>query len=138
MVYANSDSIQTLTNEVLSQTTEEKYTNLLSHAINHAERKIQSKLQKQGLTPPSSDVDLTEAANLYAAAFIFDTYYSGNETSSPTVKSYKADADEFVEGYINRPAIEKAMTLNKIGIFVPDIDEDDEDETEDEDWMEDL
>lgn len=100
MTYADDEDIKGMTQEVKDALPPERYTKALQLAIPHAEIKIRNKLLKNNITPPSTNDTLTNAANLYAAAFIFDTYYSGNETSSPTSKSYKEDADELVEGYI--------------------------------------
>lgn len=100
--YADPLEVQKLTREIregLHNT--EDYEDLLVRALTYSDRKIGNKLKKANITlPVPGNDDLSEAGNLYAAYLIFNTYYSGNDRTSPTAAGYKSDADEFVEAYI--------------------------------------
>ena len=102
-IYADPDEVQKLTREVregLHNT--DDYEDLLVRALTYSDRKINNRLKKEGIsTPVPGDDDLSEAGNLYAAYLIFNTYYSDNDRTTPTAAGYKADADEFIEAYID-------------------------------------
>ncbi|BDZ68595.1 hypothetical protein [Methanobacterium ferruginis] len=109
MTYAVSEEVTNLTNEIMEPMTTDVANATLTKAISHAEIKINSKLRKNNIdisTIPDTVEEkdpinnLIEAGTLYAAAFVFDTGYSGNETSSPAVRTYRSDADELVDAYI--------------------------------------
>lgn len=126
MTYADTTSVSNLTKEIeAGMHSDEAYAALQVKSINFADKKINNKLKKNNVPiPTNTDIEtlktqltsedetikekaeveplnsLIEAGNLYAAAFIFTTYYSSNDSISPTSKSYQTDADEFVEGYI--------------------------------------
>lgn len=111
MVYANTTDIETLTKEIKNDAsvTDEEYTALQTKASSLADKKINNKLRVKNVPIPTSleDLenndplnDLIEAGNLFAAALMFDTYYAGNETPSPSSKTYKDDANSLVDGYI--------------------------------------
>lgn len=101
--YADPNEVQKLTREIkegLHNT--DDYEDLLVRALSFSDRKINNRLKKEGISiPVQNDEDLAEAGNLYAAYLIFNTYYSGNDRTSPTAAGYKADADEFIEAYID-------------------------------------
>lgn len=112
MTYANSDTVKTLTNEQKPKNPNSstiKYDTILIQALDHAETKIDSELFKNHVPIPTIPEsipkkdplnNLVKAANLYAAAFMFDTYYSSNDNITPTSRSYKTDASDFLQGYI--------------------------------------
>lgn len=129
MIYSNEYTIKILTKEIEGQIPDEHdYMELLLQSINHAERKVKSKLRENNIPFPerTGEVetddpirDIMDASNLYAAAFIYDTYYAGNETPSPASKSYKTDADEFLNSYIQWYTLNNQETHSgiEIGMF---------------------
>lgn len=114
MSYADQDKVKILTKEVAVGIKDDTiYSELLSRAIDYADNKINNKLDENNIPPPSgNNAKLTEAGNLYAAAMIFNTYYSSNDTQSPTARTYREDADELVKGYIKN--IEKTTENNDL------------------------
>jgi hypothetical protein len=108
--YADPTEAQKLTREVREGLhNSDDYEDLLVRALKYSDRKINNRLKKEGIgTPAAADEDLMEAGNLYAAALIFNTYYSSNDRTSPTAAAYKNDADEFLESYID--GLEKTDT----------------------------
>lgn len=127
MTYAVITAVEDLTKEVkVGMHNNDAYNALQTKAIDYSNRKVNKKLRDDSVPiPATTDIDtlktkltstdasvkeeaendplisLIEAGNLYAAAFIFTTYYSSSDTISPTSKSYQTDADEFVDGYIS-------------------------------------
>ncbi len=109
LTYADQTIVSTLTSEIAENMEEPVKTSTLNQAINHAEITINSKLRKNKIDIPTIPGtvekedplnNLLDAGILYAAAFFFDTGYSGNETSSPAARSYRSDADALVDDYI--------------------------------------
>lgn len=106
MVYADDGVVTTLTNEISNaMNDEDDFNALLTRAIQYSDRKINNKLADEDLTTftegdTNIPEDLQEAGNLYAAALIFNTYYSSNDRSSPAASSHRNDADDFVKAYI--------------------------------------
>ncbi len=145
MTYANITAVLDLTKEVkMGIHNDETYEALQTKAIDYADKKINNKLKKQSVPlPTTSEIEtlkskltsedeaikkeaekdpltgIFEAGNLYAAAFIFTTYYSSSDTISPTSKAYQTDADEFVEGYISEylQDNQESHAGTQIGIF---------------------
>jgi len=127
LTYADITAVLNLTKEVKTgMHNDEAYDALQAKAIDYADKKINNKLKKNSVQIPTTTeiedlkskltsedesikkeaekdplTSIFEAGNLYAAAFIFTTYYSSSDTISPTSKSYQTDADEFVDGYID-------------------------------------
>lgn len=111
VTYADSEVVAELAKEVIANT-DKNAAPTIEKAIRHAEIKINGKLRRAKISIPSvpefreslDDEDplnnLLEAGDLYAAAFVFSTYYSGSDYTSPAVKDYRADADELVDAYI--------------------------------------
>ena len=112
MTYANNDTVKTLTEELKPSnpnSSTRKYDAILLQALEHAETKIDSELLKNHVPIPIiPDIipekdplnNLIKAGNLYAAAFMFDTYYSSNDNITPTSRSFKTDASDFLQDYI--------------------------------------
>lgn len=115
MTYADSDDLETMTNEVKEAMGDVNYLSLSTLAITHGDRKVNNKLQEKDVPIPESpeegeeyDDRIIGAATLYAAAFILNTYYSGNDNISPTAKAYTEDADNLINGYIEEYLSEAA------------------------------
>ena len=125
MTYAEQTTVEKRTVELKPNNDSTNYDSILTDSLDHAEGKINLGLIQNNIPLPKSvDVEnlktqlqsedediqveakqdplynLINAANLYAAAFLFDTYYSSNDNISPTSTSYKKDADAFLQGYI--------------------------------------
>lgn len=133
MVYANSDEVITLTKEVIGNIQDEATaTATITKAINHAERKINSKLRKSGVKIPIVPADvgelednnpllsLLEAGTLYAIGFVLDTGYSGTEPSA-TARTHRSDADDLVDAYIEiiREGYNKEDPENDFPVNIP-------------------
>ncbi|MBZ2167007.1 hypothetical protein [Methanobacterium spitsbergense] len=110
MSYADSSVVETLTNRLKPDKNTDKYEALLSVAIDDAEDIINGELIKNNIPIPTilESIDpkdplntLIKAGNLYTASFMFNAYYSDNESLSPTSKAYKESADDKVKSYID-------------------------------------
>ena len=99
--YADSDDVTALTSELNPTDGSTKYTTLLDIAMADSDSKIMNVLTKNNITIPTSDEDLTQIANLYSAAFMFNIYYSSNDTTSPTTTIFTKDADTRLQNYID-------------------------------------
>jgi hypothetical protein len=111
VTYANADVVAELAKEAIANT-DQSATPTIEKSIRHAEIKINGKLRRAKISIPSlpesreslEDKDplnnLLEAGDLYAAAFVLSTYYSGNDYTSPAVRDYRTDADELLDAYI--------------------------------------
>lgn len=119
MNYADTAAVKILTKEIVeAMDDDEAYNSLLTQAVNHADRKINRQLRKNNVpTPTSSEDDLVEAGNLYSATFIFDTYYSDNETRSPSARTWEEDADNSVKDYIDTYLSENMNNEEEIPIY---------------------
>lgn len=132
--YATQADVEELTTELkpknpTSDTT--RYDATITLAMSHADKKINSKLRKSGVPIPAFSSfsgidgddplnDLIEAGNLLAGSFMFDTYYSASDAITPTSKSFKDDANELIDNYVEN-YIENQYTSDGeeigIGIF---------------------
>lgn len=109
MTYADQSAVTTLTQSVsTSMNDSESYNQLLNLALTHADNKVNSTLRRNMIPIDSqnnpnlaSNQNIQDAANLYAAAFLINTFYSDNDTASPTATSYTKDADSFLDDYVN-------------------------------------
>ena len=112
--YADRDTVSNLANELLANPEggNDAISQLINRAIKHAQTKINGKLRKAKIQIPEIPVDietideedpilnLLEAGDLYASAFVIDTKYSEADNQSPTSRVYRTDADEAVDAYI--------------------------------------
>lgn len=112
MTYADEELVAELCKEATRNSQDSTALDtVIEKGINHAERKINRMLRAAQVKIPIVPQDhstikdedpllnLFEAGDLYAAKFILDTYYSGVEgVGAPS--SYKSDADDDVNGYI--------------------------------------
>jgi hypothetical protein len=100
--YADEDDVKTLTNRVTTNpSSNPTYTAVLELGMSDSDDKIKSVLINNNVPIPDTDDDLTKIANLYSAAFIFNTYYSNNATISPTSQAFTKDADKRLQDYID-------------------------------------
>jgi hypothetical protein len=131
MTYANPATVQILTLKVKPKKNTTNYDSLLQIAIDDSEDTINNELMQKNVPIPIIPTDIDEkdplntlfkAANLYAAAFIFNTYYSGNAALSPVSIDYNKKADAKLANYIeiihegyNEETQEDEVLLPKFG-----------------------
>ncbi|MDY9922789.1 hypothetical protein [Methanobacterium sp.] len=113
MTYADVEVVTALTKEATANSSgSTALTLVITKGIKHADRTINGTLRDEKIPIPTVPEDhdsvddedpltnLLEAGDLYAIAFIMDTYYSGMEgVGSP--KTYRQTADDLVAKYVN-------------------------------------
>jgi hypothetical protein len=109
MSFADSSIVETLTLKVKPKKNTTNYDTLLQIATDDADDTINNELIEKNVPIPTipDDIDpkdplntLIKAANLYTAAFIFNTYYSGTASISPVSNDYNKKADTKLAKYI--------------------------------------
>jgi len=109
MSYAVKLRVQRLVKTIIKDFTSTTYTTLETDAIEYSDNKINSALRKESIPiptvpnplPDDSPInDLVEAGCLYAAAYIFNDYFSAHDRNSSATTTYRSDADTFLNNYI--------------------------------------
>lgn len=117
MTYADTASVMVRLGNNL---TEDPSAEVIAEGIATAEDRIQGALKKKDITPPTSDTNLTRAANYLAAADIL-TSMNNTDTELPAAvnKWEKLGCDkirEFISDVLNRESGSQAYTRSNNGM----------------------
>ena len=109
MTYSVLATVQVLTSKIQGQLrNDEIYNNIVSIGQDEADDTINSALREQMIPIDSvnnpnlaSNLNIQQAANLYAAAFVIDWHYTDSKNPNTTSPKYTSRADTKVKDYID-------------------------------------